>query len=115
VGYRTELRKKSPQNSSLIDSITGVCFMITKHIKLSVEMESYIRDKVAGGSYRNSTEVIQEAICRMQAEDERSSTCRATMAKGQAQPHRNDEISSLKLVERAVRSTGFHPVFELSD
>ncbi|MEO6823797.1 MAG: hypothetical protein ABI167_03550 [Nitrosospira sp.] len=89
--------------------------MITRHIKLSIEMESYIRDKVAGGSYRNSTEVIQEAIGRMQAEDTRSSTCRTTMAKRHAQPDRNDEISTLNLVERTVQSTGFHPVFELAD
>lgn len=46
---------------------------MTMHIKLSPEMERYLRDKVATGFYGNVTEVIRDAIRRMQAA-ERAST-----------------------------------------
>ncbi|MEO6562324.1 MAG: type II toxin-antitoxin system ParD family antitoxin [Nitrosospira sp.] len=89
--------------------------MITRHIKLSAEMENYIKDKVATGAYHNSTEVIRDAIRRMQAEDRRLSTCQATLAKGDAQPDEDDGISTLNLIERTMQSTRFHQAFQLSD
>ena len=88
--------------------------MITRHIKLSAEMENYIKDKVATGAYRNSTEVIRDAIRRMQAEDSRLLTCQATMA-GDAQPDRDDGLSAPNLVERTMQSTRFHQAFQLAD
>ena len=43
---------------------------MTMHVKLSPEMEKYIKDKIASGLYRNSTEVIGDAIRRMREQEE---------------------------------------------
>ena len=40
---------------------------MTMHVNLPPEMESFIKSKVAGGFYGNATEVIRDAIRRMQA------------------------------------------------
>ena len=58
---------------------------MTMHINLSPEMETYIKGKVSTGFYGNATEVIRDAIRRMQAEEERISAIRAAVAKGDAQ------------------------------
>jgi antitoxin ParD1/3/4 len=42
---------------------------MTMHINLSPEMEAFIKGKVASGFYGNATEVIRDAIRRMQAEE----------------------------------------------
>jgi antitoxin ParD1/3/4 len=42
---------------------------MTMHINLSEEMERYIKSKVSTGFYGNATEVIRDAIRRMQASD----------------------------------------------
>jgi antitoxin ParD1/3/4 len=55
------------------------------HVNLSSEMESYIKSKVASGFYGNATEVIRDAIRRMQAEESRVTAWRAAIAKGDAQ------------------------------
>lgn len=44
---------------------------MTMHINLSAEMEAYIKAKVASGLYGNATEVIRDAIRRMQFEETR--------------------------------------------
>jgi len=40
-------------------------------INLSPEMETFIKGKVASGFYGNATEVMRDAIRRMQAEEVR--------------------------------------------
>ena len=45
---------------------------MTMHVNLSAEMESYIKGKVATGFYSNATEVIRDAIRRMQSEESRA-------------------------------------------
>jgi antitoxin ParD1/3/4 len=55
------------------------------HVDLSTEMESYIKGKVGSGFCGNATEVIRDAIRRMQAEEERMATFRAAAAKGDAE------------------------------
>jgi antitoxin ParD1/3/4 len=42
---------------------------MTMHINLSDEMERYIKSKVATGFYGSATEVIRDAIRRMEASD----------------------------------------------
>jgi antitoxin ParD1/3/4 len=42
---------------------------MTMHINLSEEMERYIKSKVATGFYGSATEVIRDAIRRMQSSD----------------------------------------------
>jgi antitoxin ParD1/3/4 len=60
------------------------------HINLSPEMESYIKGKVSGGFYGNATEVIRDAIRRMQAEEERGAAFRRAVAEGEAQLDRGE-------------------------
>ena len=65
---------------------------MTMHINLSSEMETYIKGKVSTGFYGNATEVIRDAIRRMQAEDERVTAFRKAVAEGEAQLDRGEGI-----------------------
>jgi len=58
---------------------------MTMHLNLSQEMENYIKGKVNTGFYGNATEVVRDAIRRMQAEEERSTAFRRAVAAGEAQ------------------------------
>ena len=66
--------------------------VMTMHINLSPEMETYIKGKVSTGFYGNATEVIRDAIRRMQAEDERVAAFRKAVAEGEAQLDRGEGI-----------------------
>jgi antitoxin ParD1/3/4 len=55
------------------------------HVNLSPEMEGFIKAKVATGFYGNATEVIRDAIRRMQVEEKRVTEFRAAVARGDAQ------------------------------
>ena len=63
---------------------------MTMHINLSAEMETYIKGKVASGFYGNATEVIRDAIRRMQAEEQRVAAFRKAVAEGEAQLDRGE-------------------------
>jgi antitoxin ParD1/3/4 len=54
---------------------------MTLHINLSEEMQSYIKSKVRTGFYGNATEVIRDAIRRMQASDPQIAALQATAPK----------------------------------
>ena len=58
---------------------------MTMHINLSPEMEGFIKSKVAKGFYGNATEVIRDAIRRMQAEEIRIAAWHAAIKKGDEQ------------------------------
>lgn len=66
---------------------------MTMHINLSPEMETFIKDKVAGGFYGNATEVIRDAIRRMQAEESRVQAWRAAIKKGDDELDRGQGIA----------------------
>ena len=55
---------------------------MTMHINLSPEMETFIKGKVSSGFYGNATEVIRDAIRRMQAEEGRVGAWKAAIKKG---------------------------------
>ena len=75
------------------------------HVNLSAEMESYIKSKVGSGFYGNATEVIRDAIRRMQAEEERISAFRAAVAKGDAQlDHREGVAYTSELMETMTQA-----------
>jgi antitoxin ParD1/3/4 len=63
---------------------------MTMHINLSPEMESYIKGKVSSGFYGNATEVIRDAVRRMQAEEVRVAAFRKAVAEGEAQLDRGE-------------------------
>lgn len=65
---------------------------MTMHIKLSPEMEHFIKAKVASGFYGNATEVIRDAIRRMQADEAKVEAWRAAVAKGEAELDRGEGI-----------------------
>jgi antitoxin ParD1/3/4 len=71
---------------------------MTMHINLSPEMESYIKGKVAGGFYGNATEVIRDAIRRMQADEERRVAFRAAVAAGDSELDRGEGVAYNKNV-----------------
>lgn len=71
---------------------------MTMHINLSPEMESYIKGKVSSGFYGNATEVIRDAIRRMQADEDRRSAFRAAVAIGDAELDRGKGIDYNKTV-----------------
>jgi len=58
---------------------------MTIHINLSPEMEGYIKAKVSDGFYGSATEVIRDAIRRMQSEDNRIRAWQRAIAKGEDQ------------------------------
>jgi len=66
---------------------------MTMHINLSPEMETFIRGKVASGFYGNATEVIRDAIRRMQAEEDRMQAWRAAIKKGDDELDRGEGIA----------------------
>ena len=65
---------------------------MTMHVKLSPELEGFIKTKVASGFYGNATEVIRDAIRRMQAEDIRLAAWRAAIKTGDDQLDRGEGV-----------------------
>jgi antitoxin ParD1/3/4 len=66
---------------------------MTMHVNLSPEMEGFIKNKVANGFYGNATEVIRDAIRRMQAEESRAAAWQAAIKLGDAQLDRGEGIA----------------------
>lgn len=65
---------------------------MTMHINFSPEMEGFIKNKVASGFYGNATEVIRDAIRRMQAEESRIAAWQAAIKEGDIQLDRGEGI-----------------------
>ena len=59
---------------------------MSMHINLSDEMERYIKSKVGTGFYGSATEVIRDAIRRMQASDAQLAGPEVSTPKGAAPP-----------------------------
>lgn len=66
---------------------------MTMHVNLSPEMEGFIKGKVASGFYGNATEVIRDAIRRMQAEEQRLASWQAAIKVGDDQLDRGEGIA----------------------
>lgn len=66
---------------------------MTMHVNLSPEMESFIKTKVASGFYGNATEVIRDAIRRMQVEESRVAAWQAAIKVGDDQLNRGEGIA----------------------
>jgi antitoxin ParD1/3/4 len=66
---------------------------MTMHINLSPEMEQYIKSKVSSGFYGNATEVIRDAIRRMQASELHIAAFQAAVAQGDAQLDRGEGVA----------------------
>jgi antitoxin ParD1/3/4 len=66
---------------------------MTMHINLSQEMAGFIKNQVASGFYANATEVIRDAIRRMQTEETRFSAWQAAIQKGDEQLNRGEGIT----------------------
>jgi antitoxin ParD1/3/4 len=65
---------------------------MTMHINLSPEMEGFTKAQVSSGFYGNATEVIRDAVRRMQAEEGRRAAWKAAVAKGDAELDRGEGI-----------------------
>ena len=81
---------------------------MTMHVNLSPEMEGFIRGKVESGFYGNATEVIRDAIRRMQTEETRIAAWRAAIKQGDDQLDRGEGIaytaSALNDITASARS-----------
>ena len=66
---------------------------MTMHVNLSPELEGFIKSKVAGGFYGNATEVIRDAIRRMQAEESRVAAWQASIKLGDGQLDRGEGVA----------------------
>ena len=66
---------------------------MTLHVNLSPEMEGFIKSKVASGFYGNATEVIRDAVRRMQVEDSRVAAWQAAIKVGDDQLNRGEGIA----------------------
>lgn len=82
---------------------------MTMHVNLSPEMEAFIKKKVATGFYGNATEVIRDAIRRMQAEEGRMATWQAAIKLGDDQLDRGEGVAytadALKdITQRAIEA-----------
>jgi antitoxin ParD1/3/4 len=71
---------------------TGTSIM-SIHVNLSPEMEGFIKAKVASGFYGNATEVIRDAIRRMQAEESRVTAWQAAINQGAEQLDRGEGVA----------------------
>ena len=78
---------------------------MTMHVNLSTEMESYIKGKVGSGFYGNATEVIRDAIRRMQGEEERIAACRAAVGKGDAELDRGEGVAYTPELMKSITQT----------
>ncbi|MBV8036219.1 type II toxin-antitoxin system ParD family antitoxin [Roseateles sp.] len=65
---------------------------MTMHINLSPEMENFIKGKVATGFYGNATEVIRDAVRRMQAEELRTRAWQAAIKQGDDELDRGEGV-----------------------
>ena len=65
---------------------------MTMHINLSPEMETFIKGQVAGGFYGNATEVVRDAIRRMQAEEARVAAWKSAIKKGDDELDRGESV-----------------------
>ena len=65
---------------------------MTMHVNLSPEIEGFIKSKVAGGFYGNATEVIRDALRRMQAEEQHRAEWLAAIQKGAEQLDRGEGV-----------------------
>ena len=63
------------------------------HINISPEMEGFINSKIASGTYSNASEVICDAIRRMQTEESRGAAWHAAIAQGDVQLDRGEGIA----------------------
>jgi antitoxin ParD1/3/4 len=66
---------------------------MSMHVNLSPEMEGFIKSKVAGGFYASATEVIRDAIRRMQAEEGRVQAWHAAIKQGADQLDRGEGVA----------------------
>ncbi|MFI4939255.1 MAG: type II toxin-antitoxin system ParD family antitoxin [Burkholderiales bacterium] len=66
---------------------------MTMHVNLSPEMEGFIKRKVSSGFYGNATEVIRDAIRRMQAEESRIAAWQSAIKQGDDQLDRGEGIA----------------------
>ena len=77
---------------------------MTMHVNLSPEMEGFIRNKVATGFYGNATEVIRDAVRRMQAEDARVAAWQAAIKVGDDQLDRGENVAYTPELRKEIKA-----------
>ena len=77
---------------------------MTMHVNLSPEMEGFIRNKVATGFYGNATEVIRDAVRRMQAEEARVAAWQAAIKVGDDQLDRGENVAYTPELRKEIKA-----------
>ena len=75
---------------------------MSMHVNLSPEMEGFVKGKVETGFYGNATEVIRDALRRMQAEDKRIAAWQAAVKLGDDQLARGEGIAYTPAVLESI-------------
>lgn len=78
---------------------------MSMHVNLSPEMEGFIQSKVADGMYGNATEVIRDAVRRMQAEEARIAAWQAAIKVGDDQLTRGEGVAYTPEVRKQIKAT----------
>ena len=78
---------------------------MTMHINLSPEMEQYIKSKVGSGFYGNATEVIRDAVRRMQAAERHMAAFQMAIEKGDAQLVRGEGVAYNQALMASIAQT----------
>ena len=78
---------------------------MTMHVNLSPEMQGFIKGKVASGFYGNATEVIRDAIRRMQAEESRVNAWQVAIRKGDEQLDRGEGVPYTRATLEAMTNS----------
>ena len=77
---------------------------MSMHVNLSPEMEGFIQSKVADGMYGNATEVIRDAVRRMQAEEARVAAWQAAIKLGDDQLIRGESVEYTPQLRKQLKS-----------
>jgi len=91
-GSRRDFNARCPWSGYSMDVSTWQGVAVSMHVNLSTEMENFIKSKVATGFYSNATEVIRDAVRRMQAEELRAQVWQAAIQRGDDELNRGEGI-----------------------
>ena len=81
---------------------------MSMHVNLSPEMEGFVKSKVETGFYGNATEVIRDALRRMQAEDTRLAAWKSAVKVGDDQLDQGDGIAYTPGALKDITDSAMH-------
>ena len=74
-------------------------------VTLTKELETLVRQKVRSGRYADASDVVRDALRRMEEEDSESPALEAALLEGVRSPHRPWGKASLSRIRKAARNS----------